>query len=126
MTSESPETDQRWVKYHSYWRQKEASQHKERLERGQRAMQAARDAAQVLRERFGAQRVRIFGSTLHPESFHARSDIDLAVEGIDPLQILKAWCAASAAAPEFEFDLVTPDECRPEIWASVEAEGVDL
>jgi predicted nucleotidyltransferase len=89
-------------------------------------MQAARAAAAVLHERFGAERVRAFGSLLRPAAFNLRSDIDLAVEGIDPLLLLKAWSAASAVAPGFEFDLVIPEECRPAVWAAVEAEGIDL
>jgi predicted nucleotidyltransferase len=79
-----------------------------------------------LREQFGASRVRLFGSLLYPQSFHKHSDIDLAVEGMDLSLVLKAWCAVSASAPDFEFDLVTPDECRPEIWTSIESEGIEL
>ena len=97
-----------------------------RLDRHRRALQAARAAAAVLRKRFPITRVRAFGSVLNPESFHLHSDIDLAVEGIDPMQLLKAWSAASAVAPEFDFDLVTQEECRPVVWAAVEKEGIDL
>ena len=116
----------KWAEYAAGWHQLEADRKAQRLERHARARQAAQVAAAVLRERFGARRVRALGSVLYPESFHLHSDIDLAAEGIAPLQVLKAWCAISAIAPEFEFDLITPDECRPEIWASVEAEGIDL
>lgn len=107
-------------------RRREAEKHQQRLDRHARAQKAVRTAAEVLRKRFNATRVRAFGSVLHPESFHLRSDIDIAAEGIDPLLLLKAWCAISTAAPGFEFDLVTPDECRPELWAYVEREGVDV
>jgi len=125
---ESPLTisDEKLAEYRAGWREREARKRQERQERHSRAWQAVQDAARVLRESFGAQRVRAFGTVLHPEAFHLRSDIDLAAEGIDPLRVLKAWCAVSAVAPEFEFDLVTPDECRPEIWASVETEGVEV
>lgn len=119
-------TEAKWAEYAAGWRRLEAERKAQRLERHARARQAVQAAADVLRERFGARRVRALGSVLYPESFHLRSDIDLAAEGIAPLQVLKAWCAISAVAPEFEFDLITPDECRPEIWASVEAEGIDL
>ncbi|MFQ5595518.1 MAG: nucleotidyltransferase family protein [Anaerolineae bacterium] len=47
-----------------------------------RAWQVARQAAQLLRERYGVSRVRVFGSLLHPNYFHAGSDVDLAVEGL--------------------------------------------
>ena len=97
-----------------------------RLTWQKRTHQAARSAAGILREQFGASRVRLFGSLLYPQSFHKHSDIDLAVEGMDLSLVLKAWCAVSASAPDFEFDLVTPDECRPEIWTSIESEGIEL
>jgi predicted nucleotidyltransferase len=42
----------------------------------------ARRAADILRTKYGATRVRAFGSILHPERFHAGSDVDLAVEGV--------------------------------------------
>lgn len=107
-------------------RQREAEKRRQRLDRHARAEKAVRTAAEVLRKHFDATRVRAFGSVLHPESFHLRSDIDIAVEGIDPLLLLKAWCAISSAAPGFEFDLVTPDECRPDVWTYVESEGVEV
>ena len=107
-------------------RRREAEKRQQRLDRHERAQKAVRTAAEVLRKRFDASRVRAFGSVLHPESFHLRSDIDFAVEGIDPLLLLKTWCAISTAAPGFEFDLVTPAECRPDVWAYVESEGVEI
>ena len=114
------------AKYRLAWQKRETERRQALVERGARARQAASSAAHILRERFGARRVRLFGSLLYPETFHKRSDIDLAAEGIEPRWVLKAWCAISAAAPEFVFDLVTPDECRQVIWDSVELEGVEL
>lgn len=43
------------------------------------AWDVARRAAGILREKYGATRVRAFGSILRPERFHACSDVDLAV-----------------------------------------------
>ena len=114
------------AEYRFTWQKREDERRQALLERQKRAHQAARSAAVILREQFGAIRVRLFGSLLFPNTFQQRSDIDLAAEGIDPSQVLKGWCEISAAAPEFIFDLVTPDECRPEIWISIEIEGIDL
>jgi uncharacterized protein len=114
------------AEYRLTWQKHEEERRQAILERQKRAHQAARSAAVILREQFGATRVRLFGSLLYPQSFHKHSDIDLAAEGMDDTLILKAWCAVSATAPEFEFDLVTPDECRPEIWSSMESEGIEL
>ena len=123
MTTLAPE---KLAEYRAAWQERHTRKRQELLARQARARQVAQAAAGILRTRFGAKRVRLFGSVLTPTIFHTRSDIDLAVEGIDPMQVLKAWCAVSALAPEFEFDLVIPEECRPEIWSSVETEGIDL
>ena len=53
-------------------------------ERWERAWRMARDAADLLREQFGATRVVAFGSLAHRETFTLWSDIDLAAWGIPP------------------------------------------
>lgn len=95
-------------------------------ERATQALEAARAAADLLRRRYGATRVRLFGSVLHPERFHERSDVDLAVEGLAPQDYLSAWASLNGPGGEFEIDLITPDMCRPAIWKSAEREGVEL
>lgn len=96
-------------------------------QRAEEAMQVARQAANFLRSRYRVTGVWVFGSLLEPKYFHEHSDIDLAVEGLHPDAYLKAWALLNGGAPEvnskFEIDLVTPEECRPAIWASVESEG---
>ncbi|MCB0193681.1 MAG: nucleotidyltransferase domain-containing protein [Anaerolineae bacterium] len=96
-------------------------------QRAEEAMQVARRAADFLRAYYGVTRVWVFGSVLEPNYFHERSDIDLAVEGLPPEVYLQAWSLLNGGASEinsaFEIDLVTPEECRPAIWASVEREG---
>lgn len=107
----------------------EREQHRrQRLQRrAEEAMWVARRAADFLRNRYSVTRVRVFGSVLEPKYFHERSDIDLAVEGLPTDVYLQAWAFLNGGTPEinstFEIDLVTPEECRPAIWASVEREG---
>jgi predicted nucleotidyltransferase len=55
------------------------------------------DVARLLRERFGARRVVLFGS-LAWGGFHAGSDVDIAVEGLGERALADAMTAASAAA----------------------------
>lgn len=95
-------------------------------ERAVQAMEVAHQAADVLRQHYTVTRIRVFGSVLQPKYFHERSDIDLAVEGLPPEAYLRAWALLNGPGIEFEIDLVTPEECRPAIWESVEREGVDL
>jgi predicted nucleotidyltransferase len=55
-----------------------AEKHKER------ALEAARACVRLLKEHFSARRVILFGSIAGHASWHERSDIDLAVEGLPP------------------------------------------
>ncbi len=48
----------------------------------ERILGLVRKAADVLKIRFRARRVILFGSLARIESFHPRSDVDLAVEGL--------------------------------------------
>jgi len=43
---------------------------------------AARRTAAVIRAGYPDTRVRLFGSTLYPNSFGPHSDVDLAIEGV--------------------------------------------
>ena len=106
-------------------------QHRRDLrERATQAMTVARQGADFLRRHYPVTRVRVFGSLLQPERFHEHSDIDMAVEGLPPKDYLRAWSLLNGGSPElkhdFEIDLVTPENCRPAIWNSIEHEGGDL
>jgi predicted nucleotidyltransferase len=95
-------------------------------ERRQYGWQIARQAANWLREKYGVTRVRVFGSLLHPPEFDSRSDIDLAVEGLD---IGSYWAAVTELYffdDEISIELVEPDSCPDAVWSVAELEGVDV
>jgi predicted nucleotidyltransferase len=101
--------------------------HKRQLaRRKQQAMQVARQAARLLRERFQAQRVVLFGSLVHEASFTPWSDIDLAAWGIPPDRIYAAIAAVTGLSPDFKIDLVDPGACRPGLQSAIERDGVEL
>ena len=105
---------------------RERARRRRMRQRAAQALEAARAAADLIRQRYGATRVCLFGSVLYPERFHERSDVDLAVEGLAPQSYLSAWALVNGPGGEFEIDLVTPDMCRPAIWKSAEQEGIEL
>jgi predicted nucleotidyltransferase len=86
----------------------------------------ARRAAQVLRRRFGASKVIVFGSLAHEEWFSAWSDIDLAAWGIPPDRFYSAVAAITGLSSAFKVDLVDPETCRPTLRAAMEREGIEL
>lgn len=96
---------------------------KEDNARRERAQQAAEACARVLKEQFGAREVYIFGSLAGQGPWHSRSDIDLAVEGLDPQQYLSALSALWQLLPEgLELDLITLEDAPPELVARIKGE----
>jgi predicted nucleotidyltransferase len=91
-----------------------------------RAWEVARATAKLLKERYGVDRVRVFGSLVHAGRFHSGSDIDLAVEGLKSVDYWEAMTSVLFFDNQIPVELVEKTECRPEIWEVVEREGVDL
>ena len=90
------------------------------------ALALAQTASQLLKEQFGAQRVALFGSILTPTFFHERSDIDLAVWGLNERLYLRALGRLLDLDPNFEFDLVEFEVAAPRLQASIQKEGQEL
>ena len=94
--------------------------------RRQRGLTLARRAADQLSAGFGARRVAVFGSVLKPTLFHERSDVDLAVWGLDEHLYLRALAALLDLEPDIEVDLVEFEQARPELQRVIERDGMPL
>jgi predicted nucleotidyltransferase len=105
-------------------RDREAKLREQIDERRLHAWEIAHLAARILKEEFGASRVVVFGSLLHPELFHLRSDIGLGVWDIQ--DYFRAVSRLMDLDPEFEFDLVPVEDARPGILAVITQDGVGL
>lgn len=92
----------------------------------QRAWEVAREAAQVLRDRFGAHRIVVFGSLAHELWFTRWSDVDLAAWGIPADQFYRAVAVVTGLSSVFKVDLVDPESCRPSLRQAIEREGIEL
>jgi predicted nucleotidyltransferase len=102
-------------------RQRQALEERQALAWG-----VARKAATLLKTEFGVQRVVAFGSVTRPASFHARSDIDLAVWGLDERTYLRAVSQLLDLEPGFSVDLVEAEYARPELLKAIQREGTEL
>lgn len=91
--------------------------------RRRRAYAAALKAAKLLKEKFGATEVILFGSLARRGSFSLYSDIDLAARGIAPGDYLAAMDTVLHMNPEFKIDLVDLEFCLPALRAEVDKEG---
>jgi predicted nucleotidyltransferase len=94
--------------------------------RRQQAWRVARQAAQLLRDEYGAHKVVVFGSLAHDAWFTPWSDIDLAAWGIPPERYYGAVAAVTGLSPAFQVDLVDPNSCRASLRAALEREGIEL
>lgn len=95
-------------------------------DRREKALKVAREAAALLRQNFGAEKVVVFGSLTNEESFTSWSDIDLAAWGISPDNFYLAVAAVTGLSPFFKIDLVEPDNCRKSITEVIYREGVEI
>jgi len=103
-----------------------AAQSKDLEERRAKALELAKKASFLLRKRYGAKRVVVFGSLARRKAFSAWSDIDLAAWGIVPDKFFSAVAAVTGLSPDFKIDLVEPDTCREAIRTSIEKHGVEI
>lgn len=104
------------------------AQHSERLaqmqERQHEGLKVASQCAQILKHKFGATRVVLFGSLLNAEQMTWHSDIDLAVWGLPEEDYLKAG-AAIERGHNFPIDLVEVQHAKPHILKAIE-QGIEL
>ena len=122
MSTQTPQ----FSEYVAYANARERRRRRELGEQKDRAWGMARLAAQVLKKRFGAKRVFLFGSLATGVGFGARSDIDLALVGPLAGRFFGAVAAVLAATDEFEIDLVDLDDCPEELRQQIVTEGVEL
>lgn len=104
------------------------SQERKRLlaARSDLAWQACHRVATMLKETYGVTRVAVFGSLVHGNLFHQRSDIDLAVWGLSERDYFRAVGRALALSPGIEVDLVEVERASPALGAVIEREAVDV
>ena len=112
--------------YRATARRRAEQERQAQLQRAERAQGAAYEAARLLKEKFGARRVILFGSLARSDYFHLRSDIDLAVEGVSPQNFWRAWAALDTVDPEFEFDLIDIETAPAALRQQIEQEGVEI
>lgn len=95
--------------------------------RWEKAQSRLPQLAALLREQFGASRVKVFGSLVDKHRYTKWSDIDLAVWGILPELYLKAVGAVNDLSVDIEVDLVEPEQCRSLTLKQIIAEeGVEI
>ncbi|HEY9704404.1 MAG TPA: nucleotidyltransferase domain-containing protein [Allocoleopsis sp.] len=102
-------------------------QHKEKLKkRQQRGYEIAQEAANLLKTEYGAKQVILFGSILSIDCINSRSDIDLAVMGINSKDYFRALGRLKRLDADFTIDLVEIQEDKPQIYQNILQKGIVL
>lgn len=91
-----------------------------------RGWDLARAAARLVRERYGASRVVVFGSLVHPGRFTRWSDVDLAAWGVDPARAVRAVLEVYELDQEIRVNLVDAETAHAPLLAVIEEEGVEI
>jgi len=119
-------TSEEMARYRENLQRREAEDQQALARRKARAWGLARRAAEVLKARFAATRVVVFGSLASEDRFHARSDVDVAALGIAPDLTFRAIGQLLCLDSEIEINLVDVNTCRPPVLRLIEREGVEL
>lgn len=90
------------------------------------AMDKARKVAILLKERYGAKSVILFGSIVKSDYLHERSDIDLLVEGIKSEDFLRAGADAWRVTDPFDVDIIPAEIAHKNILKKALKEGIEL
>ncbi len=84
----------------------------------------------MLRQQFGAEQIRLFGSLAREVGetmpIHAHSDVDLAAWGIAEKEYLRAVACLLDLGGEIAIDLVRMEEATPRVQETVASQGVPL
>ena len=112
--------------YRQTAQRRRAEAERRRQQRLKQAWKVAHKAAHLLRERFSAHRVAAFGSLVHPDRFHTRSDVDLAAWGLDDRAYLRAVAAVTALDRDISVDLIAVEEAPESLRKRIETEGASL
>lgn len=97
----------------------------DRAER-ERLFGLVRKAADLLKSRFRVRRVILFGSLARTESFYAKSDVDLAVEGLSGDDYWEAWRMMEEIIADRPVDLIDVETVTPSVLKAIERYGIEL
>jgi predicted nucleotidyltransferase len=113
-------------RYHPWQTAERYTEDPDAVARRRRAMEVSREASRVLKKKYGATRVVLFGSLARSSFFAPTSDIDLYAEGIPGTRFFEAEAEIEEIAKGFRVDLVETKECPPQLLREIEDEGIDL
>jgi len=121
-------TREEWRRYLQAGRRRPASPRLTPVERHAREqlLGRIREAAAMLKRRFGVRRVILFGSLAHAAWFKPDSDVDLAVEGLSGDAYWQAWRLLEETIPERPVELIEIETAKESLRHAIQRYGVEL
>ena len=119
-------TKEKMARYKATARRRWEQERKQLSQRFHETSKLAREAAELLREQFGVERVVLFGSAGHEGLFHSKSDMDLAVWGLDEREYYRAVAQLIALDPQMDVDLIRVEDAGEPLRKEIEISGVPL
>ena len=92
----------------------------------ERLMVLVRESANMLKTRFGAKRVILFGSMAQPLFFRLDSDIDIAIEGIAVEDYWEAWREVEKIIEDKSIDFIDIADAREPLKWAINYYGIEL
>lgn len=92
----------------------------------ERLLDRVREAAGMLKTRFGARRVVLFGSLAHAAWFMPDSDVDLAVEGLTGDTYWQAWRLVEEIIHDLSVDLIEIETAGESLRLAIQRYGMGL
>ncbi|MFB6232147.1 MAG: nucleotidyltransferase family protein [Salinibacter sp.] len=120
-----PIPDQALDRYRQTLRRRDAEARVRQEETYRRAWDDARRAASVLKEEFEAERVLLFGSVAREERLSPHSDLDLAVEGLPPMEYDRAVARLQSVSSQRSVDLVSLGSCPDSLRQTIQDTGIE-
>lgn len=112
--------------YRAFARKRQQQRLNDLHDRHQLGLAVAKQAAALLKQEFKAEKVALFGSMLSLSRIHERSDLDLAVWGLNPQAYYRAVGCLLALDSRIQIDLVEAEFASPRILRAIETTGVML
>lgn len=107
--------------------QQRQQQKRDRLQQRQQVgLAVAQQASELLKREFKVEKVVLFGSMRSLDRIHDRSDVDLAVWGLNPQEYFRAVGQLLALHPDILVDLVEAETAPPRLLQAIETTGVVL
>ena len=90
------------------------------------AWKNAKLISKLLKEKYNADTIIVYGSLTDKKRFHKRSDIDLAVSGIANEKFYKAYGEITSKFTDFDIDFVDLQDCKESLLTSIKKEGIKI